>query len=117
LLDPAARDAYRRRIRELDSELAAADRSGNVAAAERAEDERQALVDALRQATGLAGRPRRAAADAERARVNVTRTLRAAIERITAAAPIAGAHLQASIRTGTACRYQPTGGGPARWRS
>ena len=71
----------------------------------------------LRQATGLAGRPRWAAADAERARVNVTRTIRAAIERITEAAPIAGTHLQSSIRTGTACRYQPAAGGPTRWRT
>ena len=30
-------------------------------------------------------------------------------------APAAGAHLQASIRTGGACRYQPEAGGPAGW--
>src|SRR5215472_2308736 len=117
LLDATARDAYRRRIRELDSGLAAADRAGDSAAAERAHAERQALIDELRRATGLAGRPRRAPADAERARVNVTRTLRAAIDRITAAAPIAGGHLQDSIRTGTACRYQPAPGGPERWHT
>jgi len=117
LLDATAREAYRRRIRELDSELAAADRAGNRAAAERALTERQALVGELRRATGLAGRPRRATADAERARVNVTRTIRAAIDRITAAAPIAGTHLQSSIRTGTLCRYQPAPGGPAGWRT
>jgi len=65
----------------------------------------------------LAGRPSKAAADAERVRVNVTRTIRAAIDRIIAAAPIAGAHLQASIRTGIAYRYQPAAGGPARWHT
>jgi hypothetical protein len=117
LLDAAARDAFRRRIRELDRELAAADRAGDPAAAKRADAERQELVGELRRATGLGGRPRRAAADAERARVNVTRTIRAAIERITAAAPMAGAHLQASIRTGTACRYQPAAGGPTGWNT
>jgi hypothetical protein len=68
-------------------------------------------------ATGLAGRPRRATATAERARVNVTRTLRATIDRITMAAPIAGAHLNSSIRTGAACRYQPGTGGPDRWHT
>jgi len=117
LLDAASRDTYRHRIRELDSELAAADRAGDSVAAGRAHNERRALVRDLRRATGLAGRPRRAAADAERARVNVTRTIRAAIDRIMLAAPIAGAHLQSSIRTGTACRYQPSTGGPARWRT
>ena len=59
----------------------------------------------------------RATADAERARVNVTRTLRAAIDRITRAAPVAGTHLSSSIRTGTVCRYQPAPGGPARWHT
>ena len=117
LLDPAARGAYHRRIRELDGELAAADRAGNTTAADRAHTERQALLTELRRATGLAGRPRRAAADTERARVNVTRTLRAALGHITLAAPTAGAHLQSSIHTGTTCRYQPAPGGPARWHT
>jgi hypothetical protein len=117
LLDAAARNAYRHRIRELDSKLAAADRGGDSAAAEKAHQERQALIGELRRATGLAGRPRRATPDAERARVNVTRTLRATIDRITMAAPIAGAHLNASIRTGTLCRYQPAPGGPDRWHT
>jgi hypothetical protein len=115
LLDATGRETYRQRIRELDSELAAADRAGDLLAAERAHTERQALVAELRRVTGLAGRPRRASADAERARVNVTRTIRAAIDRIMLAAPITGAHLQSSIRTGTACRYQPAAGGPTRW--
>jgi tetratricopeptide (TPR) repeat protein len=115
LLDATARNTYRHRIRELDDELAAADRAGDSVAAEKAHRERQALIGELRRATGLAGRPRQASAQAERARVNVTRTLRAAIDRITIAAPIAGAYLNSSIRTGTACRYQPGPGGPARW--
>ncbi len=115
LLDAVARNAYRDRIRELDDELAAADRTGNSIAAGQAHEERQALIGELRRATGLAGRPRQATADAERARVNVTRTVRAAIDRIMLAAPIAGGHLSSSIRTGTMCRYQPAAGGPARW--
>jgi tetratricopeptide (TPR) repeat protein len=117
LLDAAARNTYRHRIRQLDDELAAADRTGDSTAADKAHRERQALISELGRATGLAGRPRRATADAERARINVTRTLRAAIDRITVAAPVAGAHLNSSIRTGTVCRYQPAPGGPDRWRT
>jgi hypothetical protein len=83
----------------------------------RLQNERQALAGELRRATGLAGRPRRTSAEAERARVNVTRTLRAAIARIARAAPIAGAHLDSSVRTGVVCRYQPTPGGPDRWHT
>jgi tetratricopeptide (TPR) repeat protein len=117
LLDSASRDAYRDRIRWLDSELAAADRAGDSVSAERVHDERLALVGELRRATGLAGRQRRASAEAERARVNVTRTLRATIARIARAAPIAGAHLDSSVRTGVVCRYQPAPGGPDRWHT
>jgi tetratricopeptide (TPR) repeat protein len=115
VLDAAARDAYRRRLAALTAELDAADRSGDRAAAERAEAERQALLADLRRAVGLGGRDRMAAPEAERARVNVTRTLRAAIERVAATAPRAAAHLRASVRTGGACRYEPAPGGPARW--
>ena len=115
-LDQAARRAYRRRLDELGEELEAADRAGDAARAEAAESERQALLVQLRRATGLGGRDRAVEPEAERARVNVTRTIRATLDRIAAVAPRAGAHLQASIRTGRACRYDPAPGGPTRWR-
>jgi hypothetical protein len=114
-LDAAARAAYRARLDTLTAELDAADRVGDRAAAERVEAERQALLKELSRAAGLGGRNRLAAPEAERARVNVTRTLRAAIERVAADAPGAAAHLRASIRTGAACRYEPAPGGPSRW--
>jgi hypothetical protein len=115
VIDDAARQAYRRRLTELDAEMDLADRRGDPALAERAATERQAIVDELRRTTGLRVRPRVTSPEAERARVNVTRTLRATLDQIAERAPIAGAHLQASIRTGGTCRYQPVAGGPSRW--
>lgn len=115
VIDDAARAAYRARLSTLDSKLAEADRVGDADRSARLEAERTALLDELRRATGLGGRGRVATIEAERARVNVTRTLRAALERISERAPRAGAHLQSSIRTGLACRYQPAPGGPPRW--
>ena len=115
VLDNAARRAYRRRLDELDEELNRADRAGDAARAERVEAERQAILDELRRTTGLAGKPRTTSSEAERARVNVTRTLRATLDQIADRAPNAAAHLQASIRTGRTCRYQPAAGGPSRW--
>lgn len=47
-------------------------------------------------------------ADPERARVRVTKSVRAAIGRIAAIDPALGAHLRAAIRLGTACGYVPT---------
>ena len=115
MLDADAAASYKRRLAELADELDGADTVGDAARASRAEAERQWLLGELRQATGLGGRIRRAPAESERARVNVTRTLRSALDRISTGAPRAGAHLQASIRTGLECRYDPAPGGPARW--
>jgi hypothetical protein len=114
-LDPAARAAYRRRLAELDAELEAADRAGDDQRAARTDAERQALLGELRRASGLGGRARTASAEAERARVNVTRTLRATIDKLALLAPGCAAHLRASVHTGRACRYQPAPGGPSRW--
>jgi hypothetical protein len=114
-LDPAALTAYRRRVSALDAELESADRAGNQVQATRAQTERDAILAELRRASGLGGRVRNTSAEAERARVNVTRTLRAALGRLADAAPHAAAHLQASISTGVSCRYDPAAGGPVRW--
>ncbi|MDR7276461.1 hypothetical protein [Catenuloplanes atrovinosus] len=116
VLDGAARTAYRRRLVDLDAEVEAADRAGDVDGSARAQAERAALIGELRRATGLGGRPRRAGDEAERARVNATRAVRAAIDRVAATAPLAAAHLAASVRTGHRLRYQPAAGGPAGWR-
>jgi hypothetical protein len=115
VLDKAAAASYQQRLHELAAELDAADAAGDEQRAAKAEAEREWLLADLRRATGLGGRIRRTTSDSERARVNVTRTLRAALDRISVAAPQAGAHLKASIRTGLECRYDPAPGGPMRW--
>ena len=116
VVDQAGLAAYRRRLVVLEGELDSADAAGDATRALQAEHERDALLGELRRATGLGGRPRHTSPEAERARVNVTRTLRATIERIEPMAPKAAAHLRASVRTGLACRYDPVPGGPERWR-
>jgi tetratricopeptide (TPR) repeat protein len=116
VLDAAAVASYRQRLRELDAELHAADAAGDTGRSRRAEDERQAVLGELRRSSSLGGRVRRTTTESERARVNVTRTLRAALDRITDQAPRAGWHLRASIRTGLYCRYDPAPGGPSGWQ-
>jgi class 3 adenylate cyclase/tetratricopeptide (TPR) repeat protein len=111
----AARD-YRRRLAEIDEEQERADRAGDEQGSARLEEERAFLLAEIRRATGLGGRARSTGSTAERARVNVTRNLKRALDQIQRAAPIAGAHLAASIRTGLQCRYEPAPGGPMSWR-
>jgi len=51
----------------------------------------------------------------ERARVNVTRAIRAALRRIAEHEPELGRQLHAAIRTGSACTYEPDADMPLRW--
>jgi hypothetical protein len=71
------------------------------------EEEIEALVGELRRATGLCGRDRKAALATERARVNVTRTIKLALTRIGRVHMELENHLVRSIRTGAFCPYQP----------
>jgi hypothetical protein len=61
----------------------------------------------LSRAFGLGGRERRAGAAAERARINVRRRIKDAIERIREQTPEAGRHLDNTVKTGSYCRYAP----------
>jgi tetratricopeptide (TPR) repeat protein len=109
VLDEPARRAYRQRLTELDQALDRAAARGDATAGGQLEAERAALVAQLKRAAGLAGRPRGFSDEAERARVNVTRTIRQALDRILAADPEAGRHLLASVRTGIRCAYRLNG--------
>lgn len=115
MLDATALRAYRRRLAELDEQLAAADRAGDPDRGTAVQAERSALVAELRRATGTGGRTRAVSDEAERARVNATRAIRAVVRSLESDAPLAAAHLTASLRTGRTFRYQPAPGGPARW--
>ncbi|HTJ76151.1 MAG TPA: hypothetical protein VL337_12400, partial [Acidimicrobiales bacterium] len=81
----------------------------------RLEAEIDALVAELARAMGIGGRDRRLSAGAEKARLNVTRALRAAIARIEQADPDAGRILDRCVRTGTFCSYHPEGDGAVSW--
>ena len=107
-LDSMALRAYRRRLSELDDELATAHAHADLARRQRATDEREQLLAELRRSTrpGGASRPL-AAGVAERARKAVTARIRDAIRRIAQAHPELGAYLDRTIRTGTTCRYEP----------
>jgi hypothetical protein len=116
MLDSQAKAAYRARLDELQAELDEAERCNDPARAARAEQERQFLVSELARAVGLGGRDRRAAAHAERARLNVTRAIRAAMANLARANPALGQHLAATIRTGRYCSYTPDPRAPVTWR-
>jgi tetratricopeptide (TPR) repeat protein len=106
-LDDAAKRAYRERLEQLEDDLAEAERWGDVERAARAREERELIGRELARAVGLGGRDRPAGSAAERARVNTTRAIRAAIHRIEECDPSLGRHLDRAVRTGTFCVYDP----------
>lgn len=107
MLDREALRRYRQRLEELDGELDRAALHDDAKRLATLDDERDALIAELKRATGLGGRPRRSGSPAEKARVNVTRTIRHAITQLATAAPELAAHLDASIVTGVSCSYEP----------
>lgn len=105
MIDPQAKAEYRRRVLELRSLLADAEEAGRCDDAERFRDEIEAIAEQLRGALGLGGRLRQAGSQVERCRLNVTRTIHAAVDRIARLDAAFGTHLRQSIRTGTFCSY------------
>ncbi len=115
ILDPEAKAQYRARLDELEDELNEAERWNDRERAARAAEERQLIAQELASAVGLGGRDRKAASDAERARVNVTRAIKAVLERIGEHSPALARHLDATLHTGTFCSYVPDPRASLRW--
>ena len=115
LVDSRARTAYRHRIEVLRAEVDDALEIGAEERAEALQAELDQLVAELARAFGLGGRARRASSATERARLNVTRALRAATAKLSAALPEAGTVLDGRLRTGIYCAYEPDDGDDVRW--
>ena len=107
VLDREALRQYRTRLAELDQELDDAEAKHDVGRHAKRSTEREALVKELARATGLGGKPRRTGSSTERARLNVTRTIRHAIAHLSTVLPELAAHLDESIATGVSCCYEP----------
>jgi len=107
LLDDQARTEYQRRVTELQEGLEEAETLGDLGRADALREELDFITQELSRAYGLGGRERRAGNAAERARVNVRRRLKDAIERIGQQLPDAARYLENTIKTGSYCRYSP----------
>lgn len=117
LLDDRARQAYRRRLAEVDEDIAEAQEMGDAERAALARADRDHLVAELARAFGLGGRDRVAASTSERARGSVTRAIRYALARIADQHPVLADHLVRAVRTGTYCAYEPDPRAPVTWQT
>jgi tetratricopeptide (TPR) repeat protein len=115
LLDNEARRAYRARVAELHAAIEAAETWGGPVETGLLHEEMDFISRELSKALGLGGRPRQAGSIAERARLNVTRAVRSAMQRISSADAALGVHLNATVHTGTVCVYTPDPRAPLVW--
>lgn len=115
VLDEAAKRQYRERIAELEAEIEEAEGFNDPERSNLARDELEFIGRELAAAVGIDGRDRRAASEAERARVNVTRAIRGVLNRIEEHDGTLGGQLKAALRTGTFCCYEPVPGQAVIW--
>jgi len=116
ILDHQAKVAYKQRLSELRKELAEAQEFHDLGRSERLTAELDFLTHELTSAIGLSGRARQMGSPAERARVNITRTIKLALRKIGEHHPALGQHLAATIKTGTYCSYTPDIRTPISWQ-
>jgi tetratricopeptide (TPR) repeat protein len=115
VLDRAAKEAYRRRLADIDEDIADAEANNDLARVELAERDRDYLIAELKRATGLGGRDRTVSDDAERARMSVTRSIRYALARLAESSPDVAEHLRQHVCTGTFCHYERDPLQPVDW--
>jgi hypothetical protein len=107
LADRQALAAYRKRLADLDAELAEAEEWADAGRLETARAEKDALLDELGRVSGLGGRTRTTGSSAERARVAVKKAITTAIARIESVDEPLARHLRRSVQTGLTCAYEP----------
>jgi len=91
---------------ELNEDLERARAFNDEGRAAKVQDEIDFILQELASAVGLGGRARKAGSPQERARLNVTRAIRSAIERIAAHHRPLARYLSTTISTGTTCAYE-----------
>ena len=116
MLDAQAKQAYKRKLRELEEELEDEREGGNAERAERLKSDIDFINRELARAVGLGGRDRRAGSASERARLNVKRAITGSLQKISEQQASMGELLDRSIKTGTFCSYAPDPQDQVTWQ-
>ena len=116
VLDSQAKAAYKHRLYELQGELEEAETRNDLGRSEKIQQEIEFLTQELLSGVGFGGRDRRAASSVERARINVTRAIKTALQKLSLHHPSLGAYLVSTIHTGTCCSYTPDLHIPSPWK-
>ncbi len=101
--------SYRMQAQDLREELAEARAFNDPERVSRVRQQLERLAADVEAADGATS------AASERARINVTRAIKAAVRRIAEQEPDLGHLLRGTVRTGASCRYEPDPGIPLTW--
>lgn len=107
----------RERLAELRADLSEAEENSDEGRGREARARIEAVSTELLDVLGRGERQSEAHPRAERARLNVSRGIAAALKKIDIYHPSLATHLRATLRTGTFCIYQPDPRVPLRWRT
>ncbi len=106
-LDTKAREDYKRRLKELEEGIEEAEKNNDIERLAKLKEEKEFLIQQLEAAFDLYGRDRKAASPFERSRVNVTKNIGKAFEKIEKDAPDLKKHFDKFLHRGTYCSYHP----------
>jgi hypothetical protein len=109
VVDKKALAAYRRRLEEIDAEREEMREAGDSDGLSRLEEEREQILNAVREAAGMNGRVRRSG-PAVRARKAASNSLTATLEAIRSVNPTAYAHMEPRLKRGAICHYNADAG-------
>jgi hypothetical protein len=115
LADRQTLEQFRRRLAEIDEERDEAEAFHDPSRVDALLRDREELLASLRSMVGMGGKARTSGSDSERARVRVTRAIRAAIDRLQPDLPLLADHLTNRVRTGTYCAYLDDALSPVSW--
>jgi tetratricopeptide (TPR) repeat protein len=116
MLDAKAKHEYQRRLIELREELEDLRERGDDRRGAQVESEIDFLHREIARAVGLGGRDRRVGSAAERARLNITRAIKSALQKVSERHGELGELLDRSIRTGSFSCYRANPRSPITWR-
>jgi len=106
-LDTRSIDDYKKKIRDLQSQMEEAQAMGDGTGYKSLREEYETLLAYLTKAMGMGGKSRKTGSSLEKARSAVTWRIRSTIKKIEKDHPQLGKHLSNSIKTGTFCSYVP----------
>lgn len=115
VIDKRTKTESLHRLKDLKEDREKAKDANDDALVFRIDEEIQAIQNYLRSSMRIYGTSRSSASEADQARVNVTKVIKASSKNISKQIPSLGLYLKATIKTGMYFSYQPPKDNPQTW--